>query len=65
MNTQNCLSDKIERQIHGMISSGELIITDHISCYHIKRCDNCPLQAQNCVFTREAYELKHYPELHI
>ena len=65
MPTQNYLSDKMERLIHSMISSGELIITDHISCYHIKRCDKCPLQGQNCVPTRKAYELKHYPELHI
>ena len=65
MPTQNCLSDKIERLIHDMISSGELEITDHISCYYIKRCDYCPLQGQNCSSLRTAYELKHYPELHI
>lgn len=65
MLTQNSLSDKTEHLISDMIRRGELEITDHISCYYIKRCDYCPLQGQNCVSTRKAYELKYYPELSI
>ena len=65
MLTQNYLSDQIERLISSMIKQGQLEIADYIACYSIKRCDECPLQGQNCELARKAYELKHYPELHI
>lgn len=65
MLTQNSLSDKTEHLISDMIRRGKLEITDHLSCYSMKRCDECPLQGQNCISLRKAYTLKHYPELHI
>lgn len=65
MPIQNSLSDRTERLIHDMIKRNKFEITDHISCYSMKRCDECPLQGQNCIPARKAYELKHYPELHI
>ena len=65
MPIQNSLSDQTEHLISDMIKRGTFEITDYISCYHIKRCDECPLQGQNCVSTRKAYELKYYPELFI
>lgn len=65
MLTQNSLSDKTELLISDMIWRGKLEITTYLSCYSMKRCDGCPLQGQNCASLREAYTLKHYPELHI
>ena len=65
MLTQNSLSKQTERLIRDMLRRGKLKITDHLSYYSIKRCDECPLQGQNCTSLRKAYTLKHYPELHI
>ena len=65
MPVQNSLSDRAERLIHDMIKRNKFEITDHISCYYIKRCDDCPLQGQNCIFARKEYEFKYYPELSI
>ena len=65
MPIQNSLSDKTEHLISDMIRRGKLKITDYLSCSPMKRCDECPLQGQDCYSLRRAYELKYYPELFI
>ena len=65
MNTQTSLSNENERIITNLIREGIFTVTDHISCYSIKRCDYCPLERKSCITIRNAYMLKHYPELHI
>ena len=64
MITQTSLSEQHEQIIYTLIKSGRFTVTNRIGCHGIKRCDDCPL-GEGCVAMREAYALKHHPELFI